>query len=110
MAAHGSNTVKANIAASQTDSSVVAASTTGSRINVTAVCLIAGGTATDVTFNTKPAGAGTAISPLFANAANGGLVLPYNPKGWFTTNQNEGLTVTTGAGSTVGILVSYETI
>jgi hypothetical protein len=110
MAAHGSNTLKANIAASQTDSSLVAASTTGQRINVTAIAVLAGGTATDLTFNTKGAGAGTAISPLLANAANGGIVLPFNPKGWFTTNQNEALTVTTGAGSTTGILISYETI
>lgn len=107
--AHGALSAVANPAASQTDSSVVAA-VTGKRINVLAVAFLAGGTATTAVFNTKPAGAGSAISPLFANAANGGAVLPYNPKGWFATNAGEGLSVTTGAGSATGIVVTYEVI
>ena len=41
------------------------------------------------------------------NGANGGAVLPYNEQGWFNTNQGEGLTVTTGSGSTVGVQVCY---
>lgn len=99
----------ANVAASQTDS-VIKAAFTGKRINVLAVYCVAGGTATNLTFNTKPAGAGTAISALLANAANGGAVLPFNPKGWFTTAAGEGLTVTTAAGSTTGIGVVYEVV
>ena len=98
----------ANVAASQTDSSIVAA-VSGKVIRVLAVVAVAGGTATNLTFNTKPAGAGTAISPLFANGINGGEVLPFNPSGWFETASGEGLTVTTGAGSTTGILVVYMT-
>lgn len=98
----------ANVAASQTDSSIVAA-VAGKVIRVLAVVAVAGGTATNLTFNTKPSGAGTAISPLFANGINGGEVLPFNPSGWFQTNSGEGLTVTTGAGSTTGILVTYVT-
>lgn len=98
----------ANVAASQTDSSIVAA-VSGKVIRVLAMVAVAGGTATNLTFNTKPAGAGTAISPLFANGINGGEVLPFNPSGWFETNSGEGLTVTTGAGSTTGILVVYMT-
>jgi hypothetical protein len=97
----------ANIAASQTDSSIVSALGGSNKIRVLALAMVAGATATNITFNTKPAGAGTAISPLFANAANGGAVLPFNPAGWFTTGANEGLTATTGAGSTTGILVTY---
>lgn len=96
----------ANIAASQTDSAVVAA-VTGKIIRVLAVAFVAGGTATNATFNTKPGGAGTAISCLFANAANGGAVLPHNPYGWFETASGEGLSLTTGAGSTTGVLVVY---
>jgi hypothetical protein len=97
----------ANVAASQTDSSVVAA-VAGAKINVLAFFCVAGGTATNLTFNSKGSGAGTAISSLLANAANGGAVADYNPKGWFTTNAGEGLTVTTGAGSATGIQVVYE--
>lgn len=98
----------ANVAASQTDSSVITA-VTGKKIRVVAVTAIAGGTATNLTFNSKGSGAGTAISPLYANGANGGEVLPFNPMGWFETNSAEALTVTTGAGSTTGILVVYTT-
>lgn len=97
---------KANVAAGQTDSSIVTA-VTSKKIRVVAVFCVAGGTATNLTFNSKPAGAGAAISPLLANGANGGEVLPFCPVGWFETVAGEGLTVTTGAGSTTGIGVVY---
>jgi hypothetical protein len=100
----------ANIATGTTDGAIVTG-IANRRIRVLAVAMVAGATATSTTFNTKPAGAGVAISPLFANAANGGAVLPYNDRGWFTTNAGEGLTATTtAAGSTTGILVTYQVI
>lgn len=105
----GATRAFANVAASQTDSSVVSAKA-GNRIRVIAAYAVAGGTATNLTFNTKPAGAGSAISALFANAANGGFVLPRNESGWFETSVGEGLTVTTGAGATTGIGVVYSLI
>lgn len=95
-----------NVAASQTDSVVVAA-VTGKKLRVIALAMVAGATATDATFNSKPAGAGVAISALFANGANGGAVLPRNKEGWFETVAGEGLTVTTGAGSATGIHITY---
>lgn len=98
----------ANIAASTTDGAVITA-VAGKKIRVLAVIAVAGATATNLTFNSKPAGAGTAISALFANGANGGEVLNFNPSGWFETNSGEGLTVTTGSGSTTGISVVYTT-
>ena len=99
-------TAIANIAASQTDSSLVTA-VAGKKIRVIGLAMVSGNTATNVTFNTKPSGSGTAITPLFANAANGGLVLPLNENGWFETTVGQGLSVTTGSGATTGILVSY---
>lgn len=96
----------ANIAASQTDAALVAA-VASKKIRVLALVMVTGGTATNVTFTSKPAGAGAAKSPLFANAANGGVVLPFNPVGWFETVVDEGLSVTTAAGSTTGIQVVY---
>lgn len=96
----------ANIAASTTDGAVVAAVAT-KKIRVLAAVVLAGGTATSITFNSKPGGAGTAISPLFANGVNGGEVLPFSPVGWFETVAGEGLSATTGAGSTTGIQVVY---
>ena len=95
-----------NIAASQTDAAVVTA-VTGYAIRVVSVYALAGATATTLTFNSKPAGSGVAISPLLANAANGGEVLPHNDHGWFETEISEGLTVTTGAGATTGFQVNY---
>lgn len=96
----------ANVAASQTDS-VLVAGVSGKRIRVKAVAFIAGGTGTNATFNSKGSGSGTAISPLFANAANGGAVLNNNPEGWFETEAGEALTLTTGAGSSTGVIVKY---
>ena len=96
----------ANVAASTTDGNIVTA-VASKKIRVLAVVFVAGATATNVTFNSKPAGAGTAKSALFAAAANGGAALPYNPVGWFETVSGEGLTATTGTGATVGIQVVY---
>lgn len=98
--------VLANVAAGQTDSSIVAA-VTGSVIRVLFFALSPGTTATGTTFNTKPAGAGVAISPLFTVGINTTVPFPFNIHGWFQTTVSQGLTVTTGAGATVGILVGY---
>ena len=95
-----------NVAASQTDSVVVAA-VAGKVLRVLSAVLVTGGTATITTFNSKGSGAGTAISPAFALGINGVLTLARHKDGWFDTNGGEALTVTTGAGSTTGILVSY---
>ena len=98
----------ANVAASSTDAALVTA-VAGTTIKVLAVVAMAGGTATNITFNSKPSGAGTAISPLFALGINGAVTLTEteNGDGWFESNVGEGLTCTTGAGSTVGVLVVY---
>lgn len=96
----------ANISSGTTDGSLISA-VPGKALTIVSAFLVAGATATNVTFNTKPSGSGTAITCLIANGANGGAVLNYNEQGWFNTNAGEGLTVTTGSGSTVGIQVSY---
>ncbi len=92
-----------NIAASQTNASVVAL-VASKKIRVLAATFVAGGTATDLTFRT---GTSADISCKFANGANGGAALAFNPCGWFETVAGEALTVTTGAGSTTGIQVVY---
>lgn len=99
----------ANISASTTDGPLISA-VASKAIRIVQFQMVAGATATNVTFNTKPTGAGSAISPLYANGANGGAIANYNPEGWFTTTPGQGLTATTGSGSTVGILVGYVTI
>lgn len=95
-------TAFANVAAAQTESSLVAA-VTGKHIRVLAYIVQCGSSATTVVFNSDS----SAITPTFANAANGGAVVGFNPVGWFETNAGEALTVTTGSGATTGVLVRY---
>lgn len=96
----------ANVAASQTDSSIVAA-VAAKRIRVLGYALSGGAQATSVTFNSKGAGAGTAVSMTHQMGANGVFAPGEAAHGHFQTASGEGLTVTTGAGSTTGIQVSY---
>ncbi len=95
-----------DVTASQTDKAVVAA-TTGKKIRVLSVVIASGSTASTVVFNSKPSGAGTQISGTFAPANNAVAVLGRNIDGWFETNSGEGLSVTTSAGSTTGITITY---
>lgn len=94
------------IAASQTDSAFVTASP-GDVIRVVSFVALTGGTATSVTINSKPAGAGTTISGPWTFGANGGIVLPPSPLGWFESVVSEGISVTTGAGSDTTLHIQY---
>lgn len=103
----------AQIASATTDGALVTA-VAGSRLRVYGFILSCAGTATTVTFNSKPAGAGTAVSATFQLGANGQLFVPIATietvdgyPGWFQSAAGEGLTVTTGTGSTVGVHVVY---
>lgn len=99
-----------SIAASTTDSALVAA-VAGQKIRVLAVVLNQGDTTPSaVTLNSKPAGSGTSIFPALKAAANGGFVLPYNPVGWCSTNAGEGLSATTGAGSATAVVVQWDLV
>ena len=99
------------IAAAATDSVLVAASGS-SRVRVHSVIVNQGDTTPSaVTFGSKlGAGATTAIAPPLKGSANGGFVLADNEAGWFQTLPGEGLVVTTGAGSTTGIIVTYSRV
>lgn len=106
-----------SVLASQTDdtlngtNSTVPAAVPGSKIKVRSVVIVQGATASaGVTFNSKPAGSGVAVTGTFTPAAGGSVVLPDCDKGWFETNTGEGLTVTTGAGATAGISITYEVV
>lgn len=95
-----------NVASGTTDG--VLKSALSGKIRVVALILHCGATATSITLNSKGAGAGTAISGLHALAANGSLVLPFNPNGWFETNTAEALTATTtGGGTAIAVEVQY---
>lgn len=78
-----------------TDTSVIAA-VASKKLRVLAVVLTAAGPAT-IVFNTKPGGAGTAISATFNLATGTGantLILPPEVCGWFETFSGEGLSAT----------------
>ena len=61
---------------------LVAAQAAGIKVRVVEVCLV-NTTAQTVTF--KSGAAGTAITGAMALGANGVLVLPHSPAGWFET-------------------------
>lgn len=99
-----------SIAASTTDSVLVAAAA-GKRVRVISFVINQGdSTPSAVTFNTKPTGAGTAIYPALKFPANGGISSGDQASGWFQTLPGEGLSVTTGAGSTTAVAVTYELV
>lgn len=107
-------TAVANIAPSQTDSNIITAKPGVIMLGV-AGWAISAGTATNLTLNSKGTGSGTAITSLMPFGANGGVIWPASvhlpigdyPIGYFQTNKGEGLSGTTGSGSTVGITVRY---
>lgn len=98
---------QSNVEPNQTAATLVEA-VPGKKIRVLALAMACGETATSSIFMSKPAaGASTPISCPFANAANGGAVLNFNPAGWFETGPGEALAVTTGAGSDTGYQIVY---
>lgn len=98
--------VFSNVAASQVDA-VLVAGVALKKIHVISLIMLAGAVDTSILFNSKPVGAGVAISMTFQNLAGGGVVLPRNPDGWFNTAVGEGLSVTTGVGAVTGIQINY---
>ena len=52
----------------------------------------------------------TAISGAMPFAANGGMVLPYNRWGWFTTETGELLGMNLSTSAIVGTTINYEVI
>ena len=103
-----------NVAPATTDSSIITAKP-GFAFRIIGGFVVCGATATKITFNSKPTGAGTAITSEVSCGSYGGLIFPAPsqdragelPCGYFQTNRGEGLTATTGAGGTVGVTLTY---
>ena len=85
-----------------TTTSVIAAQGAGRVIKVHSCFLVVAG-ANSLTFKSDA----TSISGTNALAANGGLVLPHNPEGWFKTAPNEALNLTTTAAVATGVTINY---
>lgn len=107
---YGHNSFMKEVGAAQTDSALVAAPPADRRIRVLGLILTPGGTATTAVLTSKPGGAGTAISQVFNMAANSPVVVPVHVLGYWSAALGEGLSVTTGAGSAVGVTVLYSVI
>ncbi len=88
--------------AGATDSTIIAA-VASRKLRVLSLVTQCGGTATDLTFES---GTATRIHKVPAGA-NGGQSLGANPWGWFETTSGAALTVTTGAGSSTEITLTY---
>jgi|tagenome__1003787_1003787.scaffolds.fasta_scaffold17384850_1 hypothetical protein len=84
-----------NVPSATTDGAVVASPNPNRKVRVVGVQLSATAAGT-ITFNTKPAGAGTAITIPIQVPANTTVVLPAESLGYGDTNNGEALTATTG--------------
>lgn len=93
------------IAASSTDSSVIAA-VTSKKLRILAGTIQCGATATSLTLESDDASADTTVFKL-TMGANGGAHLAFCPVGHFETDAGEALIATTDAGSTVQINLTY---
>ena len=95
----------ASVAASSTDSSVIA-SVASKKLRILSAYIMCGSTATDITFESDDPTTDTTVWKATLSA-NGGVVLPFSPLGWFETDAGEALIATTSAGSTVQINLTY---
>jgi len=95
-----------SVAASQTDSTLIAA-VAAKKIRVVAALCFTNSTALDVTLQS---GDTTDISSLLPLGVSGAFVLPYAEGGWFETASAEALKVTTGAGGTFYYNILYKEI
>jgi hypothetical protein len=100
---------KGEFVASAATDTVFVAAVTSKKIRVLAFAVIGfeKNHKFEMTFRTKPAGAGTKISASINGTERGNVVLPFNPYGWFETNAGEGLSVSTGSDTGVDIQLSY---
>jgi hypothetical protein len=73
-------------------------------IRIVSLAMVSGATATTVTLES----AGVAIGPPIRNAANGGMVLPFNIYGWFQGLAiNEAIQVTTSNHAETAVIVQF---
>lgn len=95
-----------SVASAATDTAIVAA-VAGKKLRVLSYTLSAAGTITAFQFNSKPGGAGTIKSGILNLPANTAVPTYFSPLGHFETVAGEGLTGTTGVGSTVTGSIVY---
>ncbi len=92
------------IAASATGSNTIIAAVSGKKIRVLACAMISSGV---VNAKFRDGAAGSDKTGLFYLVANTGLVLPFNPSGWFETTANTLLSLDLSAAIAVGGVLTY---
>lgn len=92
--------------ASSGDNTLVAA-VTGKHIRVHSLFLVAAGA---VTVRFESGASGTALTGQMTMAANGVLVLPFNPAGWFETAASQLLNLELGGAVSVDGVLNYSTV
>lgn len=97
----------ANLTASSSGVTTLIALVSSKKIRVLALSLVANG-AVNVKFQSHVTP--TDISGLYYLAANGGMVLPYNPVGWFQTVSGEALDINLSGAVAVGGSIVYVTV
>ena len=100
-----SETQYAVIAAATLDNNTLVAAVTGRRIRVLSLFLVASGGANSIRF--ESAASGTALTGVMDIVADGQLVLPYNPEGWFQTVAAQLLNLELSAATSVAGGLSY---
>lgn len=101
------NLKTATIAASTSGNNTIVAALTGRKIRVVAMFATCAGT---VNFKWQSGAGGTDLTGLTYGVANSGLVLPYNPEGWFETSAGSLLNLNLSAAIAVGGMVQYEVV
>ena len=100
--------VAVNVAAGTTNALIVDPRTDYVFV-VHSVFALAAGASTPITFNSRLVGTPDVITnvvPVITLGEGAGFVLPYNPDGWFRAGSGEFLTLTTGAGSVVSLIIT----
>lgn len=85
-------------------SNVIVAPVPGKTIRIVSCYFVVGGA---INVNWTSSSTGSDADGVQDFAANGGIVLPFNPIGWFDTVQGEGLNLVTSNGSQVGGGLKY---
>lgn len=99
---------RAAIAATTAGDNTLVAAVAGKQIRVLSLVLVASGGANTVRL--ESAAGGTALTGAMDLAADGQLLLPYNPAGWCDTVAAELLNLELSAGTAVAGLLTYTLI
>lgn len=97
----------AAIAASGSGNNTIVAAVTSKKIRVLALSMMASAA---VNGKFQSGAGGTDISGLYYMAANGGIILPFNPAGWFETASGVLLNLNLSSANAVGGSLTYITV